>query len=492
LAPLGGWSACLKERLVDQVAGLPHAGWWTSIPYAYIVASLKLGDVEGAKDLVTLSYNTLKAAKFSRGPIPQALQSCRALSIKVYQRLDSAISNLADDLYQSLFASPDNFRGEFFALLWTLGLVPESQLMRRPGFAPSRSFVKKIVQASLHHIPYDPLVQYIWLEMKDRPPFRLRDHRPLFDKINLRYAQYRPDGVNEIPPSRAYAQTLTAWFNGVLSSDQVGVYLSVIEQVRQYEPMRKGTDRADWSVFLRMISLAYILARQFDYFEGDVSLAQERDIWLSLWSKVVGMRGKFDLNPNRDLSGTLNYPLFHVIAGDLAAQPGDDPWSVTCAGLIEALEQYRAAAMSYSLAVTPPFPGVDEAAALEDGSAREKEMLQWLRGAYFLVQYEYLPDHFRSYATDMIGDGPKKGFDRDTGLKEYDVVLKKLQDLYKDLEQAAPRYVRQRVEPHASLERILAAISSHSNGSTLSRLTIFSKDKSLPPGQEIPGQALSV
>jgi hypothetical protein len=207
------------------------------------------------------------------------------------------------------------------------------------------------------------------------------------------------------------------------------------------------------------------------------------------------MCGKFHLNPNRPgLGGTLNYPLFHVIAGDLAARAGDDPWPAVCEGLVDALEQYRAAAMSYSLAVTPPFPGVDEAATLEDGSTREQEMLQWLRGAYFLVQYEYLPDHFRRYAMDaidMIGDDPEKGLNRDTGLKEYDVVLKKLQGLYKNLEQGAPRYARQRMEPHAGLERIVAAISSHSNGSMLSRLTILSKGTSLPPDQEIPGPALS-
>ncbi len=479
LVALAGWSACLKERLLDQENGLPHRGW-TCIPYAYIGASLKLGDLEGTKDLVTLSYNTLQAAKFPEyGPIPDALRNCRALSIKVYQRLDSAISNLADDLYQSLSASPDNFRAEFFALLWTLGLIPESQLLRSPSFLPSRSFVKRIVWACLDRIPYDPLTQYIWLEMKDKPPFRLRDHRPLFDKINLRYVQYTPDEFFEIPPSQIYAQTLIAWFKGSLTSDQVGLYTSVIEQVRQYEPVRYGSDRADWSVYLRMVSLAYILARQFDYFAEDVSLAVERDIWLSLWSQVVRMRGKFHLNPDQhDLGGTLNYPLFHVIEGDLGVQAVDDPWPAAIGEFIEALEQYRAAAMSYSLAVTPPIPGMDEVAALEDGYVQEREMLQWLRGAYFLVHYDYLPSHFRRYATEIWGDNPEKGLNRDTGLKEYDTVLNKLQDLYKNLEPVAPIYAGQRLTSHAGVERIVNALNSHSNGSRLSRLNILSKDTS--------------
>lgn len=489
LVALAGWSASLKERLLYQDTGRPHRGW-TCIPYAYIGASLKLGDLEGAKDLVTLSYNTLRAAKFPEyGLIADALRNCRALSIKVYQRLDSAVSNLADDLHQSLSASPDNFRAEFFALLWTLGLIPESQLLRSPGFLPSRSFVKRIVWACLDRIPYDPLTQYIWLEMKDKPPFHLRDHRPLFDKINMRYAQYTADELFEIPPSQIYTQTLIAWFKGSLTSDQVGLYTWVVEQMEQYEPTRHARDRADWSVYLRMLSLAYILARQFDYFERDVSLAVERHAWLSLWSQVVRMRGKFHLNPDRpDLGGLLNYPLFHVIEGDLGVQAVDDRWPAAIGELIEALEQYRAAAMSYSLAVTRPIPSVGEAAALEDAWAQEGEMLRWLRGAYFLVYHDYLPDHFRRYATDtwMPGDNPAKGLNRDTGLKEYDAVLNELQNLYKNLEPVAPIYADQRLTSHAGIKRIINALNSHSNGSRLSCLNIFSKETSPSPDRDIP------
>jgi hypothetical protein len=495
LVALAGWSACLRERLLGQEEGLPHIGW-TCIPYAYIDASLKLGDLEGAQALVTVSYNTLQAAKYPEyEPIPDALRKYRALSIKVYQCLDAAVSNLADDLYQSLSTSPENFRAEFFALLWTLGLIPESQLVHTPSFLPSRSFVKRVVWACLDHIPYDPLTQYIWLEMKDKPPFNLRGHRPLFDKINLRYSQYIADVLWPIPPSQIYAQTLIAWFKGSLTLKEVGLYTSIIEPVQMHESIRHDHDRADWSVFLRIFSLACILSRQFDGFVRDVSLAEERDIWLSLWSQVVGIREKFHLNPGGpDLAGTLNCPLFQVIEGDLGVQAADDPWPATIGELIEALEEYRAAAMSYSLAVTPPIPGVDEAAALEEACVQEGEMLQWLRGAYFLVYYEYLPEHFRRYTTDfdawMGGADPGKNLNRNTGLKEYETVLNKLQELYKDLEPIAPVYAGQRLKSYVSIERIVNALNSHAIGAGLSGLNIHSKDRSLD--RKMPGSAVSI
>jgi hypothetical protein len=88
----------------------------------------------------------------------------------------------------------------------------------------------------------------------------------------------------------------------------------VIEEVRQYENIRRDSnDKSDWSVYLRLISLAYLLAREFDWFEGEASAQREDETWYSLWSQATRIRQQHQLNPHRpDLGGTLNFPMFNL------------------------------------------------------------------------------------------------------------------------------------------------------------------------------------
>jgi hypothetical protein len=474
-----GWGYAVGDRLYAQDAnGMPDSGW-TTVPRAYVSAALKLGDLYGTKGLVDASYNVLMASRFRDYPdIMDALRKYRVLADKIHQRLEIAIENLADDLHRSAYPAPAHLRAEIMALLWSLGFIPECQSMRVSDYVPSRSFLKKIVWLSLERLPYDPLTQFVWLEMKDKPPFSLRNHRPIFDRINLRYFQYHPDEIWGVAPSRAYALTLIAWLKGKLDSEEVGQYLAVIEQVREYENARYYADQADWSIYLRMTSLAYVLARTFDWFEGDISKERELEVWHSMWSQATRVRGQYHLNPHRpDLSGTLNYPFFHLVEHELDTEVSE-PAAVTTRSekIINELEQYRAAALSYSLTVSPPFVGDKEERALGDLLNDEHEQLQWLRGAFFLVHYEFLPDHFHRYTRysgtlrrndpkrflDLIRNDPKPFLNLETGREKYGEVKERLNALFETMKSLAPEYATRRMDPCAEIDLIHGALRSHS------------------------------
>jgi hypothetical protein len=185
--------------------------------------SLRLGDIFGTLGIVDESFNVLMASKVHDPPEVQlCLNKYRQLAFRVHQHMESVIANLADDLNRSPHPGDEAFRAEIMALLWTLGFVPECQSMRASNYVPSRSFLKKIVWMAMERLWCGPLTQYVLLEMKDKPPFNIREHRPLFDKINERYGQYMPDEIWDAAPSEIYAQTLIAWFKGNLNHDKVG------------------------------------------------------------------------------------------------------------------------------------------------------------------------------------------------------------------------------------------------------------------------------
>jgi hypothetical protein len=348
LASVTGWAIALGDDLTGQTDGFPDRGW-LDLPHAYARVALKLGDVRGARRVVDTAYDVLMAARYPDHPaLVAGIAAYRTLAGAVSRRMEQAVDNLADDLLAS------SLRTHLLALMWTLGFVPECLALRRCGETPSKSMLRTLIRLSLERIPHDPLTQYVWLELKDRPSLDLRSHH-FFYAINRRYHQYLPDDTWQIMPSQAYAQTLVGWLDGSLGLDDVAIYLDVIGQVREFEPYREHSPgSSDWSVYLRMISLAYLLAEEHDMFAGDPSAAEQLVTWRSLLDQVIAMRGRHHLNPHRaDLEGTLNYPLFHVVE----RAPG--------AEAVHELERYRAAALTFQLAVTPPVPGAPPAEEAE-------------------------------------------------------------------------------------------------------------------------------
>jgi len=249
--------------------------------------------------------------------------------------------------------------------------------------------------------------------MKDKGPFSLRSHRALFDRINARFHLFTPDEIWEIVPSKIYAETLIAWLKNDIGKEQVQRYLDVFTEVRNYEEIDKHkSDKVDSSIYRRMTSLAYILAREFDLFQNDTSIERELEVWHSEWSLATRLRERYHLNPHRpDLSASLNYPIFHIVEQELSPEKIDS--NQNCSKIekvLLALEHYRSASMSYSLKVSSPLINSESNTELSSLLIEENELLELLRGAFFLIHYEFIPDHFRLFSTtedEFIGDDPK-------------------------------------------------------------------------------------
>ncbi len=459
-----GWATSLGAHLTEQVDGMPDRGW-VDIPYAYARAALDVGDVRGAKRVVDTAYDTLMAARYPEQPgLVAAITKYRTLAGTVARRLEQTVDNLADELLGS------SLRTHLLALMWTLGFVPECEGLRRSGQPLSRPMVRTLIRLSMDRIPHDPLTQYVWLEMKDKPSLDLRGHH-FFYVINRRYNQYLLDDIEPVIPSQAYAQTLIMWLDGTLGPDGVTQYGDVVEKVRQFEKFRGHSPcNADWSVFPRMFSLGYLLAGEYDRFVGDPSPAQQMAVWRSVLDDVIRMRSRHHLNPHMaDPEGTLNYPLFHVIEQGLG--PDADDYEMDPAKVLHDVERYRAAAMAFSLAVTPPSTPASHDGELTELLATERELIDWLRGAYFLVNYIFLPAHFRRYTTEIWPDNPgdtsnldtgRRDLNLETGRRDYVEVERLLGELYDRMSTTAGEYAARRTHPAADVERIVKALGQHS------------------------------
>lgn len=97
--------------------------------------------------------------------------------------------------------------------------------------------------------------------------------------------------------------------------------------------------------------------------------------------------------------------------------------------------------------------------------SKEEQWLAWLRGAYFLILSQSLPEHFQRYAAEsadfysMRAKGPV--LEPEAGRKEYVEIKRQLRALYERLAAELPEYSRQRTQTHASWTDVVAAANAH-------------------------------
>jgi hypothetical protein len=464
LASVLGWTASLGERYGDQVDGMPHPGWVT-IPYAFAQAALALGDVLNCREVVQAGYDMLMAAKYPDVPaLVAGIGRYRSLGRDAERRFQREIDNLADDMALSAQPGPDSLRAQQLALMWTLGFVPECQGLRRSGGSPSRSMLRTLIRVSLERIQFDPLARYVWLQMKDRPSLDLRGHS-FFFVVNRRYPSYRPDQYWPVAPSEVYARTLTAWLDDRLDGPGADEFLSVAGAAQQDAADRQGVGASEASILARILALAYVVAGEQGWAGTGMSADRELELWQSLLREATRIRGRHHLYPEvPDFDGTLNHALFQVIEQGLQPGAAAGPDSV-----ILALEQHRAAAMAFSLAVTPPGIGPGPEAADDPEAfgplspqARERQLLHWLRGAAFTIRFPYLPSHLHRYTADaLIVTQGREYLTTKAGREDYLELERALDDLYDEWAGTAGSYVRIRRDPAADVPGIVEALGQH-------------------------------
>jgi hypothetical protein len=444
-----GWAAALDRALLAQQGGMPHPGW-LRLPYVLARASTNLGGNIAAIDLIDLATEVLSAAKHVSHPaLRAALEDYRRLAGRAARRAADAAADLAEDLRAATRPSATgDMRAEIGALLWTLGYVPESTLLspaQREAPTLSRRFYRRIVEQSLATIPHDPLVQYVWLAMKDRAPLDLRAHGEIFGRINMRYAETLLDQALAEPPSQIYARTAIAWFRGDI--DRAGA----IACLQSCELVSAQFPNCDWLLLLRTQALARMVARRFDLLAPG---SDEADFRARMAALAADLRRSSALHPEwPPLGNRASVASFLAVDAARAGAPE---------AVLDALEPMREAALVYWLATVPPPPAAGERAAIAAELAEEEKLLGWLRGAFFMILSPILPMHYRRYGVDLAArNGSAAPIDPDAGRAQFREIREELATLHGKMAAAAPDYAARRREPRPDLAELTRLLGAH-------------------------------
>ena len=391
---LTGWIFGAEEAGV-QLRGKQIADTgWRLFPQVAASASMRFGGLHTAMRLVELASEALRVAdRRSRQPFStqvhaDAVTRCNQLAQELAIGYELAIRNLADDLRSACQPGDANLRAEVAALLWTLGRTPESfAVLRGDQASLTRALARRVVRESIQALPEDPLVQYLWLELKNRPEVALREHRALFSVINHRWDQWVADSYLPESPSRVYAQTLVALLSDQLDPAAGERYLQLFDLLSSLDlpsPFAQG-------VPVRLRGLQFMVAVRLDLLEPNNDLLIR---YLESQVDVICDRSQIAWRrPDLPRVGTrLSGPLFELLDRSLGSD--HDAPADPVVGLV-ALERVRASGLTYWLRAAPPLTteevNIKATALLEE----EEHLITLMRGKFFLMQKPSLPPQFQ-------------------------------------------------------------------------------------------------
>lgn len=456
LYALMAWMGTLGDKLHFQPWTGHHPGWHV-FPLCLSRNLVKAGAIWTARlvaEQAMLFVEAAKDAPFS-DQLRAVLTEYRRSAAQAERLYEDAVQDLAWDLRGACDPARPNFRAEIAALFWTLGRVPFAHLMqgaRAPAYIPPLSLLRDVVDESMRRMALDPLQQYLWLALKDRPPFDLRSHRILFGTINARFtrtklhmfAQLLPDD-----PCRLFAKVATARFNGAPAEPDIAELASAAELVA---PVLMEEDP---SAYVRLRGLQNLIAEPSE---------MRRKNWLHLAHvAATGLRGATKLGIFEPFDQTLDIPFYYLHE---AGQPD-------IGETFDWIETYRAANLWYWLAIVPPRRA---AAEPEDPAlaAEEQRLLRVLRGAWFVTLLPYLPKHYQRHGTNLAEqlDPPAEGeratpsrerypFDEGLARAEMAQTWRRLRGLFKEMAATSPRYAAQRLRPECDWAGFDAALSAH-------------------------------
>jgi hypothetical protein len=444
LYAVAAWEGALGNDLYAQPWTGHHWGWH-HFPAALGRALLAADAVWTAREVVERALGFVEAAKGF--PLNEALAEVAAEYTALDDRVDRRLGSCIAELAWALRASLTDFRPEVAAILWTLGDARHAELVAGDAeYVPPLQLVRDLVEVSMSRIPTDPFLQYLWLELKDRPPLDLRGHKVLFAALNN---VYHSTGVHEVEamglvsPSRAFARAAIAHFAGHVPAETREAFheagLLFGELVGTREPL----------ALLRLWALR--------------ALADDGPAAAEEWSRLAGFateilersvrRGVF-----RPLHNCLDIP-FHYLGADE----------------LDAVERYRCAGLAYWLAIAePPRPAERAAASLV---AEEDELLRELRGARFIRVLPHLPAHYRRYGFEIrdeldrpVPEGATEldeqggllrfdPFDQEHAARLLDETWDRLGSVWERMRDVAPEYAAERLEPFASAEELRRALA---------------------------------
>jgi hypothetical protein len=391
-----GWVRAARARGVSLRGEAISSGGWHVVPQAAAHAGLCLGGLHAPKLLVEAADEALRVARrrgYGGPSVEAALVRCGELGRLIAARSEVAIGDLADELRDACDSGNGGLRSEVAALLWTLGSTPESSaVLHRGRDGLTRSLSRRLVAESMRSIPHDPLLQYVWLELKDRPELALRDHESLFAIINNRWDQWVVDELDRAavpePPSRVYAQTLVRALAGRLDAAAGNRFLEMYDRIQVMPPGPAGM-----AIAFRFDALRFMVGLQLDLLAdpSDCALADYLDGQLK---RLEGNRDQSWKRPELPRAGTrMNEPLFALLDRYLGPDTASDVGGPALA--FAALERVRAAGLTFWLRAAPPLAPDQVDAHVRALLDEESHLISLLRGGLFLTQRMTLPAQFQ-------------------------------------------------------------------------------------------------
>jgi hypothetical protein len=467
------------EGLYRQAVPWPE--WppgWRYIPAACAAAAAKLHGLYGARLLVKEAYEVLQVNRRNsryaaqHGDLDPDIAKYRGLAQNIGNRIELAIGNLADEIREGCLYGKTRTRSLIAALLWSFGLIPECEAFQSNPEPPSRRLLRRLIQRSIDLVPHDPLIQYIWLELKDDTGIDLRGHEALLAVFNHWWGQWRADEEFSLlglsaAPSRLYARTLAGLLAGTLDQADAGEYLRAHYMAGRIRPIVVGH---------RMSMLQHLIGVRFNYY-GRVFTDKEKVEYLRRQTEVVGHDQEEATHYPElpEVLGRTGHPSFEMIEQCLA----DDArlcWSENerCVLVLETLERMRTGTLMYWLRVNPPLLSVSDNEKLRDLLEEERTLLQQLRGAYFLALRPTLPINYSRPDIDgdtflaFLDDPAKREqfYSPEIARKEMDQIEHALAGVAERLQTPAPEYAALRRMPNADHGRLVAALNRHSSPPT--------------------------
>jgi hypothetical protein len=435
LLAMAAWQGGTGAAIYDLPMGaLPDRGW-TVFPLAVARAFLAADAVWAGVALTRETIDHLGAAYAAPYDqrIVDLIDEYAALEAAFTRRIDTLSHELAYALRGACAPEEPSFRPEIAALLWTMGDAPHAHALAAGTTLPTLTQMRLLVAESMRRIPEDPLVQYVWLELKDRAPVDLRAHAALFSRINAMYRgtpmhafdSQQPGVVGS--PAQAFARLAVAHFRSAVTPEllehgQLGAMLaSELAPVPSYAG--------------RMATLVALVS-------GDRSAAPWRALvdgatLITAEQRAMARTTSFDTS--------LDLPFTYL--------PG------AVADRIDLLERYRAANLWYWFAAAPPRSG----RPTDDLTRREDTLLGRLRA---LLLVRLLPDLPRHYSRVSVAFGPKGApdtadlLDPDRADERLRVVLAELDALDAELAARSPDYAARRSNPAVTLEQFASILQA--------------------------------
>jgi hypothetical protein len=459
LQAMAAWVGALGDNLFFQPWQGHHPGWhlFPLNTARNLVAAEAIWSARYVCDTATGFIESAKDAPFNptlRGVIAE-YETVRVTAEQIYE---GCVDELAWALHTKATAQPKTFRAELAALFWTSGDVLHAELLRPDGpadYLPPYALVRTLVSHCMRILPREPLIQYIWLDMKDRGPFSLRDHRVLFGHINNRFHNHPLHELDEILPrsiSQAYAKALIAWMRGHVQKATLNHLFDTMALASDL--IRSGAP----DTYLRITALATLIKgansrKDDEQWNALASLAAS----VIQWADHNGIYEPFD--------HALDAPFYELRTESSAALEHT----------LDCIEAYRQANLGYWLSISPPLHHEGMPGELLD---REQALLRELRGARFIRLLPHLPSHYGRYGfkIDEALAGPPPGVTpsaRDKGLLQFDPfdqelaqrnlreARERLLELYEQMRGTCPEYAEVRMAPPMSANDFAAALNSH-------------------------------